>query len=219
MTDLTKPLSLVLALGLTASTAFAQDSATPDAPAAQAPAAEAPAPADDAAQATSGETPAADTNTPTEDGPGTTYEGETFGDWGLQCMRTEGGTDPCQMYQLLKDQNGNSIADISLFPLPEGGQAVTGATVMVPLETLLTQNLVMQVDSSEPRIYPYTFCARNGCYARIGLTAAELAGLKRGNKATLTLVPVQAPDQKVTATVSLTGFTAAYDAVTASAAK
>ena len=38
-------------------------------------------------------------------------------------------------------------------------------------------------------------------------------GFKKGAKATMTIVPVAAPDQKVNLDISLKGFTAGYDAV------
>lgn len=210
MTELKKSLALVMALGLIAPAAIAQDTtapatpeATPAAPAAEAPATT-PAPAADATA-----TPAAPA-APTE-GPGSTYIAKTFDDWSLQCMRTEDGKDPCQLYQLLKDDKGNNVADISMLPLPAGGQAVTGVTIMTPLETLLTQNLALKIDSSEPKVYPFTFCAPVGCFARVGLTQGELDAFKKGNQATVTIVPLAAPNTKVEVKVSLKGFTAAYD--------
>ncbi|MBD3787807.1 MAG: invasion associated locus B family protein, partial [Sphingomonadales bacterium] len=153
------------------------------------------------------------TEAPAEDGPGTTYIAETHGDWSIQCARTVEGTDPCQMYQLLKDANGTSVADISIFPLPAGGKAVAGATIMTPLETLLTQNLALKIDAQEPKVYPYSFCAPMGCISRVGLTPGELDSFRKGNKVMMQIVPVATPDKPVQLTISLKGFTAAYDAV------
>jgi invasion protein IalB len=85
--------------------------------------------------------------------------------------------------------------------------------VIVPLETLLTSNLVMVVDAGKTRSYPFSFCSTVGCVARIGFTQAEVDGFKKGNMAKLTIVPAVAPDQKVDLSVPLTGFTAGYDAV------
>ncbi|NCU20082.1 invasion associated locus B family protein [Candidatus Falkowbacteria bacterium] len=200
MSDLSKSLVIALVLGL-AAPALAQDAAAPatEAPAAEAPASEAPA-----AQA-----PAADA----ENKVGSTYVAETQGDWQVQCVRTEDGKDPCQLYQLLKDNKGNSVAEISLFGLPDGQKAAAGATIITPLETLLTENVRIKIDSGEPKVYPFTFCARIGCVARLGFTAEEVAELKKGNKAVLSIVPIAAPDQKVELPVSLKGFTAGYDAV------
>lgn len=205
MSDLSKSLVIALVLGL-AAPALAQDAA---APAAEAPAPEAPAPEAPASEAPAAQAPAADA----ENKVGSTYVAETQGDWQVQCVRTEDGKDPCQLYQLLKDNKGNSVAEISLFGLPDGQKAAAGATIITPLETLLTENVRIKIDSGEPKVYPFTFCARIGCVARLGFTAEEVAELKKGNKAVLSIVPIAAPDQKVELPVSLKGFTAGYDAV------
>ena len=145
---------------------------------------------------------------------GQPYTKEIIGDWEMRCIKAEeGAKDPCQMYQLLDDGDGTPVAEFSLFRLPDGGKAKAGATVVVPLETSLPQQLTITVDGSSSRRYPYAFCNPVGCYARIGLTADDLAGFKRGNTAMITIVPAVAQDQKVELPLSLTGFTAAYDQV------
>lgn len=211
MADLKTPLALVLALGL-GSAALAQDATAPAETPAEAPAAETPA-----AEAPAAEAPAA-TEAETSD-IGKPYVAQTFDAWTVQCIRTEDGKDPCQIYQLLKDDQGNSVADISIQNLPEGQQAAAGATIMTPLETDLSQNLVLKVDSAEAKVYPFRFCARVGCFVQAGFTADELAALRRGNKVVVTLVPMAAPDQKVNLDMSLKGFTAAYTAMAESNAK
>jgi invasion protein IalB len=147
------------------------------------------------------------------DGPGTTYTAATFELWEQRCMRTEDGSDPCQLYQLLKDGEGTSVAEISMFSLPPGGQAVAGATIVAPLETLLTEQMTISIDGATPKRYPFTWCAPVGCIARIGFTQADIDSFKKGAKATMTIVPALAPDQKVILDISLKGFTAGFDAV------
>lgn len=149
------------------------------------------------------------------DGPGTSYIEANFDAWEQRCVRTEDGSNPCQLYQLLKDPQGNAVAEFSMFNLPNGGQAAAGATVIVPLETLLTENLLLAIDGGKAKVYPFTFCSTIGCVARIGFTAAEVEQFKKGAKGVLTIVPVVAPDQKVTVELSLKGFTAGYTAVSA----
>jgi invasion protein IalB len=145
---------------------------------------------------------------------GQPYTKEIIGDWEMRCIKAEEGEDdPCQMYQLLDDGEGTPVAEFSLFRLPDGGKAKAGATVVVPLETALPQQLTITVDGGGARRYPYAFCNPVGCYARIGLTADDLSRFKRGNAALLTIVPALAPDQKVELSLSLTGFTAAFEQV------
>ncbi len=153
--------------------------------------------------------------------PGQTYLVKSFDDWQQRCVRTELGADPCHLYQLLKDENGNPVAELSVFNMPEGskGKAVAGATLMAPLETLLTAGLQLAVDSNKPLAYPFTVCTPVGCVARLGFTASELAMLKKGNAARITIVPYVAPDQPVVLNASLKGFTAGYDAMAAANAE
>ncbi len=153
----------------------------------------------------------------TPDGPGTNYTAATFEAWEQRCVRTESGVDPCQLYQLLKDKDGNSVAEFTMFNLPKGseGPAVAGATFIAPLETLLPAGMLLQIDADKPKAYPFTFCTQIGCVARIGFTAEEVAQMKKGAKAVFTIVPFVDPNSKVELTVSLKGFTAGFDAVAA----
>jgi invasion protein IalB len=151
---------------------------------------------------------------------GQTYTREEHGDWDVRCVRTENGQDPCQLYQLLQDGEGNNVAEISIFPLPDGGgQAVAGATIVTPLETLLTAQIGLSVDSGATKRYPFSWCSSVGCFSRIGFTAEEIVSFRRGVEATLTIRPVAAPDQTVGLGISLSGFTAGYEAVAAANAE
>lgn len=144
---------------------------------------------------------------------GQPYTREVIGAWEMRCIKVEEGEEPCQMYQLLDDGQGAPVAEVSLFRLPDGGKAVAGATVIVPLETSLPQQFTVAVDGDKARRYPYAFCNQVGCYVRLGLTAADVTAFKRGREAKMTIVPALAPDQKVELTLSLEGFTASYDKV------
>lgn len=192
MADFFKPFAVALALSL-AAPALAQDAAAP-----------APA-ADTAAPAATAETAVGDT-----------YTAATYGSsWEMQCVRTEDGFDPCQLYQLLKTTDGNAVAEISLFGLPAGQPAAAGATILAPLETLLSQMVAISFDGAEARRYPFTFCNSLGCIARAGLSAEDVGKMKTGTSAVMTLVPVVAPDQTVDVVISLEGFAEGYEAVNA----
>lgn len=202
----TTSIALALLLALAAAPLAAQDTAAP-AEGEAAPAEATPAPADTLAlgQEVGG------------DGVGSNYTAATFEAWEQRCVRTESGVDPCQLYLLLKDKDGNSVAEFTMFNLPKGteGPAVAGATFIAPLETLLTAGMLMQIDAAKPKGYPFTFCTQIGCVARIGFTAEEITQMKSGANAVITIVPFVAPDEKVELTMSLKGFTAGLDAVTA----
>ena len=194
------------------------------APAAAAPAgpAEAPAAATAEAPAAPAEAPAAAAAAPAAGEPqvGGYYVAQTFDSWQMRCIKTENDADPCELYQLMKDGEGNSVAEITLIPLDNGGQAKAGATVVTPLETDLTQGIRLQVDAGQAKAYPFNFCAPVGCVSRVGLTDAELGSLKRGKAASVSLLPYGAgPDQVVNLALSLTGFTAGYTELEAAVAE
>ncbi|GHC44919.1 invasion associated locus B family protein [Neogemmobacter tilapiae] len=215
-TKLTPLLALVLMLG-TGNAVMAQEATTeaPEAGTTTETAVTPPAEGEAAAPAEGAADPASEFSMgqPDPDGPGSIYVAATHGDWQVRCVKTEDGSDPCQMYQLLKGAEGNAVAEIALFPLPAGGEAAAGANFIAPLGTLLTEALRLGVDGATQKVYPFTWCDNGGCVARVGLTTEELAGFKKGNALKATIVPVGASTEKVDVTVSLKGFTAAYDAL------
>ncbi|SHJ20050.1 invasion associated locus B family protein [Wenxinia saemankumensis] len=156
---------------------------------------------------------------PDSNQPGAPYTRAEYGDWLQRCLRVEEGPEPCTIYQLLEDEEGNPVAEVGLFPVTEG-EAAAGANIVAPMETLLPAGLRISIDGSEPRTYPFTFCSArgfspllsSGCLARIGFDQATVDQMKRGARATVTIVPALAPDQTVALNMSLTGFTAAFEA-------
>lgn len=153
------------------------------------------------------------TGSQVEDEEPAVYVREKFGDWSLRCFRNDEGEDPCQLYQLLRESGGNPVAEFSVFRIEGQDPAVAGATAIVPLVTLLTEELKMSVDGGTAKSYPYRVCTDAGCVAQMGLTQEDVDTFKRGATAQLRLVPAQAPDQVVRIDVSLSGFTAGYEAV------
>lgn len=147
------------------------------------------------------------------DGAGAGYIADTFGDWTMLCEPIGTETDPCGLVQLMTDAEGSPLAEITIVPLPPGGEAVAAATVLTPLGTILPQQITLRVDGGTPRRYPFLFCDVSGCYARFGLTAAVVESFRRGSTATLTIGSMMAPDQPVDLALSLQGFTAGYSAL------
>lgn len=153
------------------------------------------------------------TGTEEASGEPAVYVKETFGDWNLRCFRNANGEDPCQLYQLLKEAGGNPVAEFSVFRIEGQAPAVAGATAIVPLVTLLPEELKLSVDGANAKSYPYRVCTQAGCVAQMGLTADDIASFKKGKSVQMVLVPAQAPDQRVKIDISLSGFTAGYDAL------
>ena len=218
MPDFLKLVSLTAAIAI-GSSAFAQETTPPKpegetaAPTTQAPDTETPT--EGAQQATDDPLPLnMGEEVAEERGPGTTYVKGRFEAWELRCVRVEEGQkEPCHLFQLMKDDKGVPIAEMNIIALPEGQQAAAGATIVTPLETLLTKQLTLEVDGGAKKRYPFTWCGAIGCYSRVGFTNGDIAAFKRGANATLTIVPVFAPDETISVTLSLAGFTAGYKAL------
>jgi invasion protein IalB len=202
MNMLKTSLALVLALAMGAQ-AQAQDAAAPDA---AAPATPAPNTVDSGALSL-GE--------PDPEGPGSTYVAATNGDWEVRCVRVAEGTDPCQMYQALFTEEGEAVAEIVMFNLPPGGEAVAAAEIITPLGTILTQQITMAVDSGQAKRYPFRFCDPMGCVAQIGFTAPEVQAFRRGAIANMVIAHLSV-EEPFNVPVSLMGFSVSYDAVVAS---
>lgn len=151
----------------------------------------------------------------TEPQVGQEYTVEAHGDWKLNCIRRANGGDPCTLNQPLFNADGNQVAEINVFGLPGGGEAVAGATILTPLGTLLPQGISLAVDDKPAKRYPFSFCTETGCVARAGLTAEDIDFYKKGAEIAVILVNAQNPGAPVELTVSLRGFTAGYDAVNA----
>lgn len=153
---------------------------------------------------------AAQTETPAQQGP---YVAQTHRDWQVICSpQGEGQPEVCEMYQLLVDSSASPIAEISIAALPLGAEFAAGATVTTPLETFLPTGLGFRIGESETmRIEPFRVCTVVGCMVRMGLSQDEVTAMRAGTVATLTIAPFIAVDQPIDITVSLAGFTAAYE--------
>jgi len=139
---------------------------------------------------------------------------EQIGAWELQCAKDGPEPRPCRMYQLLADAQGNAVAEVTMYRLPEGGQAAAGATFIAPLESLLTVPLTITIGEQVANRVPYAYCNSIGCLARMGLSAIEAEYYKNADQALVSIIPARAPDQVVTVIMSLDGFKEAYEKAT-----
>lgn len=193
----------VTRLSLAAGAAFGLAAAWPalaqEAPAAPAAPAEAPA-----APATAPAAPAADA--PAQ--PAITVV--EHGDWEVGCLE---GTQNCEMQQVAEDGEGNPVVLVRLVKLPADAEAEALAVFNTPLGTLLPPGMSFQVDAGETAALPFEWCVQEGCIVRLGLRDADVAALKRGKAVTLQVASIAAPEAPISLTLSLTGFTAAFDSL------
>lgn len=137
----------------------------------------------------------------------------THGAWSVRCA---GGEELCVMSQTGKDASGKEVIELQLRKL-EGAQAPDGTAIpaaiqiVTPLGVLLPAGARIQIDAKQERAAPFQVCTPEGCVVRQPLSADLLAELKGGANATITVVAV--PQQEVPATISLMGFTKAFDSL------
>ena len=146
--------------------------------------------------------------------PGEVYLAGNKGDWNVRCITgNPGENDKCEIQQLLFLNENTPIADISIFKLPDGEVAVAAANVMVPLETLLTKKFRFAFSEKLVKEFQYSFCNQDGCLVRMGLLEEDIAAMKKGSSSQLSITHISRPESSINLDLSLSGFTAAFDAL------
>ena len=141
------------------------------------------------------------------------YIKERFENWSLKCIKTVNSIERCEANQIIFNQKQQPVAEISIIKLPKGQVAAAAATIIVPLETILSEGLVLAIQKLEPKKYQFKFCNSLGCYSQIGLTDDEVEALKRKEKASIFLKHISSGDQQIVIPMSLDGFTKTFSNV------
>ena len=146
--------------------------------------------------------------------PGEIYLAGNKGDWNVRCITgNPGEIDRCEIQQLIFLNENTPVADISIFKLPDGERAIAAANVMVPLETLLTKKFRFAFSEDSVKEFPYSFCNQNGCLVRMGLLEEDIEAMKKGSSSELSITHISSPEGSVNLSLSLNGFTAAFDII------
>ena len=133
------------------------------------------------------------------------------GDWAIMCV---GDTDQCVMAQLAINPEGTPAAEVEMVRLGGNTPAAAGITVLTPLGVLLEEGFVTRIDDNDPRRREYQVCSQRGCVVRYGATGEEVNEMRAGNTLRFFVSAVNVPQNPVTLTLSLRGFTAAYNQLT-----
>ena len=152
-----------------------------------------------------------DSNVPSS--AGQIYEQAAHKDWKILCVNSGQEKDPCHMYQLLRDQGGHPTAEIAIHRVYGEEGISAAATVLTPLETLLTANLEFQFDAQSVSTYPFAWCHQRGCNVRIALTDDDIISMKKFDAGKIRIETISNPGSKIEVEVSYLGFTAAFVAL------
>lgn len=206
--------SFLLAAALSVALAapgLAQDATPPATPPVAAPAPAAPEAAPEAAPAApAAEAPSAAAPAPAPAPAEPEVKITKQGDWEVGCIE---GTPSCEMQQVALDASGNPVVLVRVMKLPAGADALGLAIFNTPLGTLLPNGLGFQIDAGQVARLPFDWCVQEGCVVRLGLRAEEVTALKRGGKLSLGVTSIAEPEKPVALTLSLKGFTAAFDSL------
>jgi len=141
------------------------------------------------------------------------YIKERFENWTLKCIKPVNSIERCEANQIIFNQKQQPVAEISIIKLPKDQVAVAAATIIVPLETILSEGLVLAIQELEPKRYQFKFCNSLGCYSQIGLTDDEVEALKKKENASIVLKHISSGDQQIVIPMSLNGFTKTFSNV------
>jgi invasion protein IalB len=132
------------------------------------------------------------------------------GDWEIGCIS---GTTNCEMQQVARDTTNNPVLLARVLKLPAGSDAQALMILNSPLGTLLPAGLSFQIDTAQAATLPFEWCVQEGCVVRLGLREPDIAAMKRGKGIKLVVTSIADPQQPVNLTLSLSGFTAAFDSI------
>ena len=146
----------------------------------------------------------------TSEGPSSLTE--TYGDWIVRCVTpqaAEGQAAParvCEMTQELQQQeSGQRVLAVALQTADEAASL----TIVAPFGLLLDEGLKVTVDDAPVIEGRFRTCLPGGCLSVMALDQVGLDKLAAGNSATITMRDTT--EQDLALTVSLAGFTAAWN--------
>lgn len=116
--------------------------------------------------------------------------------------------DVCNTQFQVVASNGQVITSVNLFDV-KGKNTQRLFQITVPTNRLIPAGVVVKVDDKKDVRIPYNNCFRDRCTANAALDDNLVKLLKSGGKMVLTSVNYQNKPNPIT--VSLNGFTAAYD--------
>lgn len=136
---------------------------------------------------------------------------ERFGAWDVACPPS--GRE-CAMAQIGNDASGTPVLEMVVRkldePLEVGDRtAIAVLDVITPLGVVLTEGLSVTIDGGQKESAPFQICTEQGCLVREPVDNDLISRLKRGNSAVISVIA--ANQGEVKATLSLSGFTKAYN--------
>ncbi|MCI4660741.1 MAG: invasion associated locus B family protein [Neomegalonema sp.] len=139
---------------------------------------------------------------------------ESHGAWEVRCTE---GSGKCYIQQIWNNAEGTPAVAIRISklatPISSGNATIVAmGSVITPLGVFLPNGLGLKVDSDTPQVAPFVRCFRLGCVAEPPISDTLIEKFKAGSTATF-LVRGNTSEPPIEAPLSLSGFTAAFDAL------
>jgi len=141
--------------------------------------------------------------------PQQNVERKQNGDWTVECVQDAQARRLCRMIQNVTDKDGKPLMQVVVAKPPEAQSALL--TVIAPLGFWLRPGLSLAIDGGQANRLAFEFCLKEGCLARVPLSAGMVNAFKKGSAASISLQTIRR--QKLDLNVSLRGFTASYGAL------
>lgn len=135
---------------------------------------------------------------------------ETFQDWTVSCQSQKDVT-VCAMQQVQGTKEGQRVLTVELRNV--AGGKVEGVLLM-PFGLELAKGAQLKIDEADGPALAFSTCLPQGCLAPVSFDAKQAAALKAGTTLNVAATALS-PAQPVAFKVSLNGFGAALDRVTA----
>lgn len=135
---------------------------------------------------------------------------EAHGDWQVSCAAPQ-GIVRCAMSQIqMRSNSQQRVLSIELTNIDDGG-ALSGALVL-PFGLNLASGVAYRLDEGQTgKVQPFRTCLPVGCIVDVTFDAGTVASLRAGEQ--LDVIAAADGDQELTFSVSLSGFSNAYDRV------
>jgi invasion protein IalB len=138
---------------------------------------------------------------------------EKYKDWDLFCHTLPAANAPqvCEIRTIILSDKGQRLGALVVAAQVGGGGTEVIASALLPLGVDLTQPPSLAVGTDKPITLQYLRCLQRGCEAMTQLSAEQQAALRAGSSAKVAVGV--GPGKSATFDFSLTGFSAAHDAL------
>lgn len=144
--------------------------------------------------------------------PASAQQSQTpYGDWNMRCETPPGSQGPqCALMQYVVAESRSNVG-LSVIMLKTADGKAKLLRIITPLGVLLPSGLGLKIDGEDIGRAGFVRCIAEGCLAEVILEDELLNKLRRGQQATF--IVFVSPEDGIGIPISLSGFSAGYDAL------